>query len=225
METNTNADVATTPAASSQPAQTTGDNAAAVSEAGAATQAAATTAATDNPFGFPPAAGTEETAGTQTANPGAEQQPEAAVIPDKYEFQLPEGLQITPEIETKFTELAKGMKLTQEQANGLIRLHSEIMMDVMKQAEQQKNTWVNECHKAGLSTPEKLKTAKLAVDSFDETGKVMQELIDSGLAYSPNVQRFLQLIGSYLAEDTAPDSKPAAQAKSAADLLFSNSKY
>lgn len=217
----TNADVAATSATSTQSAQTTSGNTATAAGTGAATQAAAT----DNPFGFPPAAGTEETAGTQTANTGAEQQPEAAVIPDKYDFQLPEGLQITPEIETKFTELAKGMKLTQEQANGLIGLHSEIMMDFMKQAEQQKNTWVNECHKAGLSMPEKLKNAKLAVDSFDETGKVMQELIDSGLAYSPNVQRFLQLIGSYLAEDTAPDSKPAAQAKSAADLLFSNSKY
>lgn len=213
-EENTNT---TTPAASAPPApQAQGNDGATDTQ---------TPAATDDPFGFPPAPGAEGTAETKTAEPGADQQPEAAVIPDKYQFNLPEGLQITPEIESKFTEIAKGLKLTQEQANGLIGLHSEIMMGVMQQAEQQKNAWVDECHKAGLSTPEKLKNAKLAVDTFDESGKVMHELIDSGLAYSPNVQRFLQLIGSYLAEDTAPDSKPAAQAKSAADLLFANSKY
>lgn len=188
----------------------------------------------------PPAPETEKQTAEETrpfdfpAAPEGEPEPEATseekpqeeiVVPDKYEFHLPEGLTMTPEIEAKFTEIAKGMKLTQEQADGLIGLHSEIMLNAMKQAEAQKDAWVNECHKAGLSSPEKLDMAVKAVKAFDETGKVMQELIDSGLAYSPNVQRFLQLIGSYLAEDTAPDNKPAAQAKSAADLLFGNSKY
>ena len=173
------------------------------------------------PFDFPPAPeGESEPKGTSE-----EKLQEEIVVPEKYEFHLPEGLMMTPEIEEKFTAIAKGMKLTQEQADGLIGLHSEIMLNAMKQAEAQKDAWVDECHKAGLSKPEKLDMAVKAVKAFDETGKVMQELIDSGLAYSPNVQRFLQLIGSYLSEDTAPDNKPAAQAKSAADLLFGNSKY
>jgi len=175
----------------------------------------------ENPFNFPPAQEGEKA--PEVANEG--EQTEAPVIPEKYEFNLPEGLTMTPEIESRFTELAKGMKLTQEQANGLIKLHSDIMLDTIRQAENQKNKWAEECHKAGLAAPEKITAAKLAVDTFDDTGKLMGELIESGLAYSPTVQRFLQTIGGYLKEDTAPDSKPAPQAKTAADLLFGNSKY
>lgn len=157
------------------------------------------------------------------AEPKAEEA--APEMPDKYEFHLPEGLKLTEDIEKRFTELAHGMKLTQEQADGLVKLHSDIVMDMMKQAEAQKNVWANELQKEGLADAEKLRAAKMAVDTFDPSGKVMQELIESGLAYSPNVQRMLQAMGSVLMEDTAPDNKPAAQAKSAAELLFQNSKY
>lgn len=177
----------------------------------------------DNPFNFPSTESESNTQGTEGTQ-GTEEE-KTPVVPEKYTFTLPEGLSMSPEIESRFTELAKGMKLTQEQADGLVKLHSDIMMETLRSAEKQKNVWAEECQKAGLTTKEKMSAAKLAIDSFDETGKVMQELIDSGVAYSPNVQRFLQLIGSYLVEDNAPDSKPAPTAKSAADLLFSNSKY
>lgn len=188
---------------------------------------AAAPAATETPFNFPAAPEgakpAEENVASKATN--EEEQAETPVVPEKYEFHLPEGLTMTPEIEGQFTEIAKGIGLTQEQADKLVQLHSNIMMDTMRQAEQQKNKWVEACHKEGLSSPEKLTAAKLAVDTFDDTGRLMPMLIESGIAYAPEFQRFLQTIGGYLKEDTAPDSKPAAQAKSAADLLFSNSKY
>lgn len=148
-----------------------------------------------------------------------------AGLPEKYEFHLPEGLAMTPEIEGKFTEIAHKIGLTQEQADGLVQLHSDILLDQMRQVEKQKTAWAQECNKAGLAAPEKIRAAKMAIDTFDDTGALTKELLDSGLAYSPTVQRFLQCIGSYLIEDTAPDSKPAPQPKSAADLLFANSNY
>lgn len=158
----------------------------------------------------------------QEAAPQAEQAP---VIPEKYEFNLPEGLQLTPEIESQFTEIAKATGMTQEQANGLIKLHSDLMLDVMQQATKQKNAWEAECKKAGLTSPEKLQLAKNIVNTFDNTGEVMRVLVESGAAYHPAVLGMLQEMGSLLQEDSAPDSKPAPQAKSAADLLFGNSKY
>jgi len=158
----------------------------------------------------------------QETTPAEEAKP---VVPEKYEFNLPEGLQLTPEIETQFTEIAKATGMTQEQANGLIKLHSDLMLDVMQRATQQKNAWENECKKAGLTSPEKLQLAKNIVNTFDSTGEVMQVLVESGAAYHPAVMRMLQEMGSLLQEDSAPDSKPAPQAKSAADLLFGNSKY
>lgn len=153
----------------------------------------------------------------------AEQTP--AEVPEKYEFNLPEGLQLTPEIESQFTEIAKATGMTQEQANGLIKLHSDLMLDVMQQATKQKNAWEAECKKAGLTSPEKLQLAKNIINTFDNTGEVMRVLVESGAAYHPAVLGMLQEMGSLLQEDSAPDSKPAPQAKSAADLLFGNSKY
>lgn len=165
---------------------------------------------------------TSENTAPQETPAAAEQAP---VIPEKYEFNLPEGLQLTPEIESQFTEIAKATGMTQEQANGLIKLHSDLMLDVMQQATKQKNAWEAECKKAGLTSPEKLQLAKNIVNTFDNTGEVMRVLVESGAAYHPAVLRMLQEMGSLLQEDSAPDSKPAPEAKTAADLLFGNSKY
>lgn len=182
-----------------------------------------TTQAVEAPQETPTEANLGETlTAPQETAPQAEQAP---VIPEKYEFNLPEGLQLTPEIESQFTEIAKATGMTQEQANGLIKLHSDLMLDVMQQATKQKNAWEAECKKAGLTSPEKLQLAKNIVNTFDNTGEVMRVLVESGAAYHPAVLRMLQEMGSLLQEDSAPDSKPAPEAKTAADLLFGNSKY
>lgn len=161
----------------------------------------------------------------QAISGGLTNAPAAPVVPEKYTFELPEGLSMTPEIEGRFTEIAKGLNLTQEQASSLIKLHSDIMMDSVQQAENQKAAWAEECSKAGLSKPENIRLAKLAVDTFDDAGGLMEELIESGIAFSPKMQKFLQTIGGYLVEDNAPDGKQTANSQSAVDILFNNSKY
>ena len=146
-------------------------------------------------------------------------------LPEKYEFKLPEGLQMSPEIESKFTAIAKGAKLTQEQANALVALHSNIMMDALKSAEKQRDQWASECDSKGLTKDENLRYAKTAIDTFGG-GAALKALVESGLAYHPAIQTMLQNIGKLLSEDNAPDGKTALQnTKSAADSLFPNSKY
>ena len=145
-------------------------------------------------------------------------------VPKEYQFNLPEGLTITPELTKEFTAIAHEAHLTQAQADSLVKMHADAMMGFQRQAEEMKNQWAKECEKQGLTTPENIRAAKLAVDTFGG-GKVMQALIESGVAYNPDVQRFLQNIGHLMSEDTTPDGKPSAVGKSAADLLFSNSKY
>ena len=56
----------------------------------------------------PPAPGTNDT------NP-------APVVPENYEFNIGEGLTLTDDMKNKFTEIAKGAKLTQEQADYVIQ--------------------------------------------------------------------------------------------------------
>ena len=146
------------------------------------------------------------------------------VVPDKYIFDLPEGIQLTDELEKQFTDIAKGAKLTQEQASSLIKLHSDILLDFQRQADKVRNEWADECKKQGLTTPENIRAAKIAIDTFGG-GECMQALIESGAAYNPAVQKMLQNIGHLLSEDNAPDGAHAGKETSTADLLFANSKY
>lgn len=166
--------------------------------------------ASNNPFKFP-----------DSDNDNQANEP---VVPDKYIFDLPEGIQLTDELEKQFTDIAKGAKLTQEQASSLIKLHSDILLDFQRQADKVRNDWADECKKQGLTTPENIRAAKIAIDTFGG-GECMQALIESGAAYNPAVQKMLQNIGHLLSEDNAPDGAHAGKETSTADLLFANSKY
>lgn len=175
---------------------------------------------TETPFNFPADAVDKKEAGE--GEPNAEGG--AVEVPETYKFTLPEGLVLKDELQQQFTKIAHEAKLTQAQADRLIEMHCQQMLAMQQQAEETKNTWVNECTKQGLTKPENLRNAKLAVDTFGG-GECMQALVESGVAYNPAVQRFLQNIGSLLQEDTAPDGKSAGGKSNAEDLLFPNSKY
>ena len=176
----------------------------------------------ETPPQSPPEGQQDTPPATPPENPFGFQQQET-VVPETYEFNLPEGLTVSDEQKAAFTAVAKEAKMTQEQANSLLKMHADIVMEQQRQAEEIKNQWMNECAKKGLNTPENLAAAKIAVDTFGGDD-AMNALIESGAAYHPAVQAFLQRIGHLLKEDNAPDGKAATQ-PSAADVLFANSKY
>lgn len=151
--------------------------------------------------------------------------PATEQVPEEYEFNLGEGLEISDDLKARFTEVAKGANLTQSQADALMKMHSDVVLDMMHQAEEQANNWASECEKQGLLTKENIAFAKSALTTFggDEAKKV---LVSTGAANHPAIQKMLQNIGSLLAEDKVPDGQePPKQQKNDADILFANSKY
>lgn len=145
---------------------------------------------------------------------------EPAVVPDKYEFKLQDGLELTPELEADFTAIAKEAKLTQEQASKLIDLHSKVVLDVMHKQEEIVDGWTAECQKQGLISRENIAAAKLAVNTFGG-GEAMQVLVNTGVANHPAIQKMLQNIGGLLMEDQPPDGQaPKAKEPTDADLFF-----
>ncbi|BDE83805.1 hypothetical protein CE91St52_05820 [Phascolarctobacterium faecium] len=145
---------------------------------------------------------------------------EPAVAPDKYEFKLQDGLELTPELEADFTAIAKEAKLTQEQASKLIDLHSKVVLDVMHKQEEIVDGWTAECQKQGLISRENIAAAKLAVNTFGG-GEAMQVLVNTGVANHPAIQKMLQNIGGLLMEDQPPDGQaPKAKEPTDADLFF-----
>ena len=155
---------------------------------------------------------------------GGDNNPPAPVVPESYEFNLGEGLTITDELKGKFTEIAKGAKLTQEQANALIDMHSSILLDYMHQTEAKVNGWVAECQKAGYLSEENLGYAKSAINYFGGSD-AMNALVETGAINHPAVFKMVMTIGQLISEDAPPKGEPPKDPKNSADILFPNSKY
>ena len=147
--------------------------------------------------------------------PAPEPTPAPTPEPIEYTFNLPEGMTISDEQKASFSAIANEAHLTQAQADSLIKMHADIVMSQMREAEAVKAKWTEECTKQGLDSKENLAAAKLAVDTCGG-GEAMQALVDSGAAYHPAVQKMLQKIGHILNEDNAPDGKAKTPTPAAA---------
>lgn len=149
-------------------------------------------------------------------------------VPENYEFNLGEGLTITDEQKTAFTSIAKEAKLTQAQADSLLKMHSEIINGYMHQAEEAIEKNIAECQKQGLTTKENLGYAKAAVDMFGGS-EAMNVLVETGAINHPAVCKLFITIGQLISEDKSPDSHigggSAMNQSQLADVLFPNSKY
>lgn len=150
----------------------------------------------------------------------------AGTVPENYEFNLGEGLTITDEQKTAFTAIAKDAKLSQAQADSLLKMHSEIINSYMHEAEEAIEKNIAECQKQGLITKENLGFAKAAVDTFGGS-EAMQVLIDTGAINHPAVCKLFVTIGQLISEDKPADTHVGGGKGTprAEDILFPNSKY
>lgn len=150
----------------------------------------------------------------------------AGTVPENYEFNLGEGLTITDEQKTAFTAIAKDAKLSQAQADSLLKMHSEIINGYMHEAEEVIEKNIAECQKQGLITKENLGFAKAAVDTFGGS-EAMQVLIDTGAINHPAVCKLFVTIGQLISEDKPADTHVGGGKGTprAEDILFPNSKY
>lgn len=150
----------------------------------------------------------------------------AGTVPENYEFNLGEGLTITDEQKTAFTAIAKDAKLSQAQADSLLKMHSEIINGYMHAAEDAIEKNIAECQKLGLTSQENLGFAKTAVDTFGGS-EAMQVLIDTGAINHPAVCKLFVTIGQLISEDKPADTHAVGGKGTprAEDILFPNSKY
>lgn len=180
----------------------------------------------DNPDGGnSPGDGGGNPAGDGSGNP-TDAGGGAGEVPENYEFNLGEGLTITDEQKTAFTAIAKDAKLTQAQADSLLKMHSEIINGYMHAAEDAVEKNIAECQKLGLTSQENLGFARTAVNTFGGS-EAMQVLIDTGAINHPAVCKLFVTIGQLISEDKPADTHVGGGKGTprAEDILFPNSKY
>lgn len=213
-----------------------------VAAAGEAAKAGVDLAALQPPASLVGEAGKEGEAdeGAEGAKEGAEGEgKEAAKVDDapiEYtDFTLPEGVEASPEQMAAFKEAAAGAKLSQEQAQGLMDLHTKALTEAATKPYEVWRDTQEQWQKEIKADPEfggaKLETETIpsiakAIKAFSPTPEAEKALRQAfhltGAGNHPEMIRFMARIGKSLAEGTHVGGKPTDGdgGKSAAQKLY-----
>lgn len=160
-------------------------------------QGTGTTAAASEPTG------TETKAGEQ--NPDAQAaKGDEPVVPEKYEFTMPDGVELDTAAAEEFSALAKELKLSQADAQRIADVAAKMQQ---KQAETHVATvkgWADSCKTdkefGGDNLDQNLSVARKAIDTFGSP-ELKALLNTSGLGNHPEVVRFAFKAGKAISED------------------------
>ena len=147
------------------------------------------------------------------------------------DFTVPEGVALNRELLGEFTDLAKGMKIDQAQAQQIIdlgvKLTQKLSADQAAAQEAQQAQWLESAKTdkefGGEKLDENLAIAARAVNAF--VSPALKALFDqTGLGNHPDMIRAFVKAGKLISEDMLlpGGTKPAPGNKSAASTLYPN---
>jgi len=179
----------------------------------------------------PQAAKAVEAAKTEATKEAADTKPAGA--PERYEFKAPEGREFDNEVVTRFSEVAKELDLTNEEAQKILDKMGTTLSE--RQAAQLKSIRDQWAEKAtadkefgGEKLSQNLAVAKKALDAFG-TNELRSLLNESGLGNHPELIRFMYRAGKSISEDSiVTGAAPSSRARGpftfndAATVLYSN---
>lgn len=173
----------------------------------------------------------EETKGEGEGEGQTESQDTAAkaTVPEKYEFTAPEGVTLNEQSLGVFSETAKELGLTQEQAQTLVEkmapaLQAQSIEAVKAARTEWKEAQLNDKEFGGPQLAANLGVARKAMQAFG-TPEFAQLLNQSGLGDHPEVIRVLYRAGKAISEDgfVSGNAGPARTADPAAVMFPSMS--
>lgn len=171
---------------------------------------------------------TETDTSTEDAGEG-EDTTEKSGAPEKYEFQAPEGQVFDDAVLTAYSEVAKELNLSQDDAQKLLDkvapvMHARQQEQIAAVQEQWTEAARTDKEFGGEKLQENLSVAKKALDAF-ATPELKSLLNEAGLGNHPEVIRFMYRAGKSISEDriVIGQQVPGSD-KSLADKLYSNQK-
>ena len=191
-------------------------------DAGAANQQQATEGTTSTDGTNPPQ--DEQTDGAQDGTDAQEQG-----APEKYEFQMPDGVVVDDTTVEAFSEIAKELNMPQEAAQKILDKVAPVM--AQRQAEvlaNLSNSWIEGVRAdkeiGGEKLQENLAVAKKAMDTFGSP-ELSALLNESRLGNHPEVIRFMLRAGKAISEDkfvSGDTARPNTGSRDAAKSLYPN---
>lgn len=159
------------------------------------------------------------------------------VVPEKYEFKAPEGMELDPELTDEFSKVAKELELSQEKAQKLADFGPKILQKAAEKQVQQwteiREGWVNDLKAdkefGGPKLNETVERAKRALNKFDGGDGKLLKLLSApnkgGTGFGDNdaLIKFLARVDKATSEDSAIDGGDSGKDnRSAADVLYPN---
>lgn len=214
---------ATTTEGTASPGATNAMDAAAAQAAGDA--AAAASASTQQQAAGDTAAAAGTVPGQGDQSKGDEGKPQGA--PDKYEFKLPDGVQLDEKGIGAYSEVAKELGMSQDAAQKVLDKMGPVIAgrhtETLNQARTQwlESTKVDKEY-GGEKLQENLGIAKKALDQFG-TPELRTLLNESGLGNHPEIIRAFYRAGKAISEDGfVPGGRASSAANDPAKRLFPN---
>lgn len=151
-----------------------------------------------------------------------------SVVPEKYEFTLPENSPIDDSRLQKIAAMAKERGLTQEQAQAVLDSEVDLLSAQLEQFEQLKVKWADDAKAdpeiGGEKFKENVELAHRVLKKFGSES-FNSELERTGYGNHPELVRVFVKIGKQMAEDQMVIARAqGGEQKSAAELLYGTTK-
>jgi len=166
--------------------------------------------------------------GDPTLPKDGDPKPPEVKAPEKYEgFKVPDSVELEAELLKEFEGAARGMDLTQENAQKFVDFGVKLLEGEQKAQEDNRtetlDAWEKEIKAdeewGGDKLEETLDRGRRVIKEHGSTE--LHELIEkSGLGSNPHLLRFLGKLDKALGEDRTVDGKPAPSEKDAATVLY-----
>jgi hypothetical protein len=148
--------------------------------------------------------------------------------PEKYEFKMPEGVKLNAPAIEKATAKFKELDLTQEQAQSIVDIQTEMVLEQTKEYqalfEKQKNDWKTQTIKElGANYKEELAYGAKFRDQF-LSPETVTFLDENGLLNHPTIVKDFIKAGKMIAEDKLEAEGKKGSDLSLGDIFYPNMK-
>lgn len=153
-----------------------------------------------------PAVDEGKPAGTeQNTNEPANKDDPSATVPEKYEFDAPEGMELDGVAVGEFSELAKELKLPQAEAKRVVDVAIKMAQRRAEDTAKTVKGWADQCKAdkefGGDNLDANVAVAQKAIDTFG-TPELKAILSQSGWGNHPEFVRFAYKAGKAISDDT-----------------------
>jgi hypothetical protein len=149
------------------------------------------------------------------------------LVPEKYEFKLPDGVTLDEGLNSKFQEWARSANLTQEQAQMVVDMHSSAVTESSKASLEQwhktRDEWQNQIKTdkefGGSKLGETIDRAKRTLEKFGDP-ELFKMLDETGLGDNPGILKLLARVDRKFGEDSSVDGTSQGEELSLGARMF-----